>query len=219
MQKCQLPRPLKIHCMPPAPLTPVASYADLHVTNIDDADAEIRGGYPVAVGEELQTILGLSDADTADVIGRSRRTYTRYRNQSKQLGLPESERVFRYVRLLRGAAEILGSEEKAAWWMTVQYRLRRPQALRCGPHRAGCGSRRRPSGRARPRVSDVAGMLQEPVGVKGTARQLCGRSSRHGHVGETRRRAARRSHGRDGLREGRTRRCVRYGSARRPASQ
>ena len=94
-----------------------ASFADLHVANDTDADMEIRGGYPVSVVEELQRVLGLTEAEMAEVLGRSRRTYTRYRNQNKQLGLPESERVFRYVRLLRRAASIFGSEEKAAWWM------------------------------------------------------------------------------------------------------
>lgn len=33
------------------------------------------------------------------------------------LGLSESERLFRYLRLLSRAEEIFGSQEKAAWWM------------------------------------------------------------------------------------------------------
>lgn len=93
------------------------SYADLHVANDTNADTEIRGGYPVSIAEELQSVLDLTDAEMADVLGRSRRTYARYRSQNKRLGLPGSERLFRYVRLLRRAAEIFGSEEKAAWWM------------------------------------------------------------------------------------------------------
>lgn len=93
------------------------SYTDLHVANDTDADAEIRGGYPVSIAEELQEILDLTDAQMADVLGRSRRTYARYRSKDKRLGLPESERLFRYLRLLRRGAEIFGSEEKAAWWM------------------------------------------------------------------------------------------------------
>ena len=104
--------------MPTASPSPTASYADLHVANDTDADTEIRGGYPVSIAEELQAALDLTDAEMAEVLGRSRRTYARYRNQNKQLGLPESERVFRYVRLLRRAAEVFGSEGKAAWWMT-----------------------------------------------------------------------------------------------------
>ena len=93
------------------------SYTDLHVANDTDADTEIRGGYPVSIAEELQSVLGLTDTEMAEVLGRSRRTYARYRKQDKQLGLPESERLFRYVRLLRRATEIFGDEEKAVWWM------------------------------------------------------------------------------------------------------
>ena len=93
------------------------SVTDLHVANDTEADNEIRGGYPVTVAEQLQQVLGITDAEMAQVLGRSRRTYTRYRNNQAQLGLPESERVFRYVRLLRRATTIFGSEEKAAWWM------------------------------------------------------------------------------------------------------
>ena len=93
------------------------SYPDLHVRNDIDADTEIRGGYPASIAKELQAVLDLSNADMAEVLGRSRRTYARYRNQNKQLGLAESERVFRYARLLQRATEIFGSEEKAAGWM------------------------------------------------------------------------------------------------------
>lgn len=93
------------------------SYADLRVTHDAGADAEIREGYPVSIAEELQSVLELTDAQMAEVLGRSRRTYTRYRSRGKRLGLPESERLFRYLRLLRRGAEIFGSEEKAAWWL------------------------------------------------------------------------------------------------------
>ena len=99
------------------PTAPTMSVADLHVANDTEADTAIRGGYPVTVAEQLQQVMGITDADMAQVLGRSRRTYTRYRNNQAQLGLPESERVFRYVRLLRRATTIFGSEEKAAWWM------------------------------------------------------------------------------------------------------
>lgn len=97
--------------------SPSTSYADLNVASDTDADTEIRSGYPVSVATELQSVLDLTDTEMAQVLGRSRRTYTRYREQDKHLGLPESERVFRYVRLLRRATQIFGSEAKAAWWM------------------------------------------------------------------------------------------------------
>ena len=94
-----------------------ASLADLHVGNNTDADTQIRNGYPVSVAMELQQALDVPKAQMAEVLGRSRRTYARYRNQNKRLGLPESERVLRYVRLLQRATRVFGSEEKAAWWM------------------------------------------------------------------------------------------------------
>lgn len=96
---------------------PVESWDDLCVANDVDADAQIRDGYPVSVATRLQEVLGLSDAQMADVLGRSRRTYTRYRSENKRLGLPESERLFRYLRLLEKGRAVFGSEEKAAWWM------------------------------------------------------------------------------------------------------
>ncbi len=92
-------------------------WGDLCVANDTDADAQIRGGYPVSIATHLQEVLGLSDAQMADVLGRSRRTFARYRGEGKRLGLPESERLFRYLRLLQKGRAVFGSEEKAAWWM------------------------------------------------------------------------------------------------------
>lgn len=93
------------------------SWDALRVANDAEADAQIREGYVMAVAVHLQDVLDLSDAQMADVLGRSRRTYTRYRSEGKRLGLPESERLFRYLRLLQKGEAVFGSEEKAAWWM------------------------------------------------------------------------------------------------------
>jgi len=89
----------------------------LNVTNDAEADAQIRAGYPVGAATHLQELLSLTDAEMADILGRSRRTYARYRSEGKRLGLPESERLFRYLRLLAQAEDIFGTREKAAWWM------------------------------------------------------------------------------------------------------
>jgi putative toxin-antitoxin system antitoxin component (TIGR02293 family) len=102
----------------PAPATsPIPKADDLRVTNDTDADDQIRDGYPIDVATHLQEVLDLSDAMMAEILGRSRRTYRRYRNADKRLGLSESERLFRYLRLLSRAEEVFGSREKAAWWM------------------------------------------------------------------------------------------------------
>ena len=91
--------------------------ADLQVSNDTAADAQIRDGYPIDVAVRLQEVLDLSDERMAEILGRSRRTYRRYQNADKRLGLSESERLFRYLRLLSRAEEVFGSQEKAAWWM------------------------------------------------------------------------------------------------------
>lgn len=90
---------------------------DLQVQNDADADNQIREGYPVDVAVQLQKALDLSDEQVAEILGRSRRTYRRYRNAGKRLGLSESERLFRYLRLLSRAEEVFGSREKATWWL------------------------------------------------------------------------------------------------------
>lgn len=91
--------------------------AQFRVQNDAVADAQIRDGYPVSVAIHLQDVLDLTDTRMAQIIGRSRRTYTRYRKENKILGLPETERLFRYLRLLAQAEDVFGSREKAAWWM------------------------------------------------------------------------------------------------------
>ena len=89
----------------------------LRVTNDTDADNQIREGYSISVATHLQELLDLSDEMMAEILGRSRRTYRRYRNSDKRLGLSESERLFRYLRLLSRGKEVFGSREKAAWWL------------------------------------------------------------------------------------------------------
>lgn len=90
---------------------------DLRVLNDTDADKQIREGYSISVATHLQEVLDLSDEMMAEILGRSRRTYRRYRNAGKRLGLSESERLFRYLRLLSWAEDVFGTREKAAWWM------------------------------------------------------------------------------------------------------
>ena len=89
------------------------------VASWDDATAnlKIRQGLPIALVVRLQELLGLTDAQAARLIGRSRSTYSRHRNQDKELGVPEAERAVRYARLLALAAETFGSLEDAAAWM------------------------------------------------------------------------------------------------------
>ena len=89
------------------------------VADWDDATAndKIRQGISIALVARLQELLGLTDEQAARLIGRSRSTYSRYRNQDTELGVPEAERAVRYARLLALAAETFGGLEEAAAWM------------------------------------------------------------------------------------------------------
>jgi putative toxin-antitoxin system antitoxin component (TIGR02293 family) len=89
------------------------------VADWDDttANVKIRQGISIALVVRLQELLDFTDEQTARLIGRSRSTYSRYRNQDTDLGVPEAERAVRYARLLALAAETFGSLHDAATWM------------------------------------------------------------------------------------------------------
>lgn len=82
-----------------------------------EADAQIRQGLSMDLALHLQQLLDLTDAEAAQLIGRSRSTFARYRDGGKALGVPEAERLVRYTRLLAYAAETFGSTEEAQRWM------------------------------------------------------------------------------------------------------
>jgi len=88
-----------------------------------EADAAIRDGLSVDLAAHLQTLFDLSNAEAAQLIGRSRSTYTRYRNQGAKLGPAEAERVVRYVRLVALGAETFGGQDAAVEWMQEPNRL------------------------------------------------------------------------------------------------
>lgn len=82
-----------------------------------EADARIREGLPFEIAAHIQSLLNLTDKEAAGLIGRSRSTYSRYRNKDQDLGTAEAERAVRFARLLALAAETFGSLEEAKEWM------------------------------------------------------------------------------------------------------
>jgi len=89
------------------------------ISSWDDAEADrkIRGGLPIRIATHLQSLLDLTDEEAAHLIGRSRSTYARYRNDDRPLGTAEAERAVRFAQLLALAAETFGSLEEAKDWM------------------------------------------------------------------------------------------------------
>ena len=89
------------------------------ISSWDDAEADrkIRGGLPIRIATHLQSLLDLTDEEAAHLIGRSRSTYARYRNDDRPLGTAEAERAVRFAQLLALAADTFGSLEEAKDWM------------------------------------------------------------------------------------------------------
>lgn len=99
--------------MATAAKSPLEAPNDLHVANDADADAQIRAGYPVTRYAAAGRARPHGRADGRDP--RSLPAYlSRYRNDNKTLGLPESERLFCYLSLLTKTDDVLGSRDKAA---------------------------------------------------------------------------------------------------------
>ena len=82
-----------------------------------EADEQVRSGLSIELATHLQSLLGLTDEETADLMGRSRSTYTRYRNADRSLGPVEAERTVRVARILALAAVTFGSISTAKSWM------------------------------------------------------------------------------------------------------
>jgi putative toxin-antitoxin system antitoxin component (TIGR02293 family) len=82
-----------------------------------EADAAIRDGIPIGLAAHLQELLSLTDEEAAQLIGRSRSTYARYRNAGRDLGMAEAERAVRLAQLIALAAETFGALDEALGWM------------------------------------------------------------------------------------------------------
>lgn len=112
------------------------------ITGWDDreADEKIRRGLPIGLVTHLQEIMELTDEEAAHVIGRSRSTYSRYRRQGKDLGIPEAERALRFTRLLGLAGETFGSLGEARRWMRESnYALGGPTPIEMAETDPGAG--------------------------------------------------------------------------------
>jgi putative toxin-antitoxin system antitoxin component (TIGR02293 family) len=86
--------------------------------NNADADRHIREGFSVDLATHLQSLLDLNKEEAAQLLlGRSRSTYSRYRNERRLLQGAKAERTVRFARILALAADTVGSIEEAIKWM------------------------------------------------------------------------------------------------------
>ena len=80
------------------------------------ADEMIRKGFPARALKRLQRALELDREETATLLGISARTLSR-RLEEGRLKPGESDRLFRYARLLERATEVLGGVDAARRWL------------------------------------------------------------------------------------------------------
>jgi putative toxin-antitoxin system antitoxin component (TIGR02293 family) len=77
----------------------------------------IKRGLPYRSLESVRERLGLSVAEAASMLHMPPRTLAR-RRQSRKLDADESDRLYRIARVAAHAFAVLGTEEKAAMWLS-----------------------------------------------------------------------------------------------------
>jgi putative toxin-antitoxin system antitoxin component (TIGR02293 family) len=82
----------------------------------DDMRDAIREGFPSAVMERLTRTSGLTLKELADALDLSPRSLQR-RRHSGRLARYESDRLYRFARILALAGEFLGDHDKAIHWL------------------------------------------------------------------------------------------------------
>lgn len=105
----------------------VRAHAKGRLLRVGEAAALVRAGLPVAEFDALRALLALTVEGLADKVGISIATLSRRRQSGQPLDAGHSDRVLRFARLFRLAAELHdGDEEAARQW------LRRPARALAG---------------------------------------------------------------------------------------
>lgn len=84
--------------------------------DLPTAASRVAEGLPTQSLEDVRVVLELSKREFADVIQISERTLSR-RQKESVLPADESDRVFRFARLVAFATVVLGDESEAREWM------------------------------------------------------------------------------------------------------
>jgi putative toxin-antitoxin system antitoxin component (TIGR02293 family) len=76
----------------------------------------LRQGLPFVVLERTMEAFALSRQEVAEILALPARTLSR-RKQARRLGASESDRLYRFSRVLAHAERVLGSRAKATQWL------------------------------------------------------------------------------------------------------
>lgn len=94
--------------------TLVKSHARGSALRVQDVAARVKAGLPLAEFDALRELLGLTVDDLAGRIGISTATLSRRRRTGEPLDPGHSDRLLRYARLFRVAAQLFNGDEAAA---------------------------------------------------------------------------------------------------------
>ena len=86
------------------------------ISNLNELRQTVGAGLPYASLEAVMVKFGLARGEAASALHLPQRTFAR-RKKERKLRAGESDRLLRLARLGAQAANVLGSEEKAARWL------------------------------------------------------------------------------------------------------
>ncbi|MGH9393630.1 MAG: type II RES/Xre toxin-antitoxin system antitoxin [Terriglobales bacterium] len=93
-----------------------------NLRNTGELAAAIRAGLPAASAAALAQRLGLTQTESAAVLGMSARTLQRRLAQGARLTPVESDRVVRVAQVLAAAIEVLADQTRAVAWLRAPNR-------------------------------------------------------------------------------------------------
>lgn len=92
-------------------------YLGRKVSNLADFDDLVREGFSWATAAHAKDTLEISDKDFAALLEMSPRTLARKKKDKTRLNLVASDRLFRLVRVVSLASEVLEGREPALSWL------------------------------------------------------------------------------------------------------
>jgi putative toxin-antitoxin system antitoxin component (TIGR02293 family) len=87
------------------------------VSSLDDFDALVREGFPWAAASHAKKVLSISDVDFASMLEMSPRTLARKKKEQSRLNLVFSDRLFRLIRIVSLASDVLEGLNHALAWL------------------------------------------------------------------------------------------------------
>ena len=96
--------------------TSVTIIQELIGSNGSQIHASIRKGFPFSICKIVQHEFDLSEHEIAKILGVSPKTIIRRKEKGKLTSI-ESDRLYRFIRVLLSARQVFGDNEKVSVWL------------------------------------------------------------------------------------------------------